>query len=69
MRVKSGAIEIIFKSHKPFQSYLLTSQADSAKKACLLVIQNEIQALCFNYILHIAYMSFKSGEGGKFGNC
>ena len=72
MMVKSGAIEIIFKSHKPFQSYLLTGQADSAKKgswdlkiismayiftaifiwklvsvemACLLCIQNEIQAV------------------------
>ena len=45
MMVKSGAIEIIFKSHEPFQSYLLTGQADSAKKACLLGIQNEIQAL------------------------
>ena len=33
MMVKSGAIEIIFKSHEPFQSYLLTSQANSAKKA------------------------------------
>ena len=43
--VKSGAIEIIFKSHEPFQSYLPTGQADSAKKACLLSIQNEIQAL------------------------
>ena len=31
--VKSGAIEIIFKSHEPFQSYLLTGQANSAKKA------------------------------------
>ena len=27
MMVKSGAIEIIFKSHEPFQSYLLTGQA------------------------------------------
>ena len=26
MMVKSGAIEIIFKSHEPFQSYLLTGQ-------------------------------------------
>ena len=33
MMVKIYAIEIIFKSHEPFQSYLLTSQADSAKKA------------------------------------
>ena len=33
MMVKSGAIEIIFKSHEPFQSYLLTGQADSAKEA------------------------------------
>ena len=33
MMVKTYAIEIIFKSHKPFQSYLLTGQADSAKKA------------------------------------
>ena len=33
MMVKSGAIEIIFKSHEPFQSYLLTGKADSAKKA------------------------------------
>ena len=33
MLVKSGAIEIIFKSHESFQSYLLTGQADSAKKA------------------------------------
>ena len=33
MMVKSGAIEIIFKSHEPFQSYLLTGQADSFKKA------------------------------------
>ena len=27
MMVKSGAIEIIFESHEPFQSYLLTGQA------------------------------------------
>ena len=27
MMVKSGAIEIIFKSYEPFQSYLLTDQA------------------------------------------
>ena len=27
MMVKSGAIEIIFKSHEPFQSYLLTGLA------------------------------------------
>ena len=31
--VKSGAIKIFFKSYGPFQSYLLTGQADSAKKA------------------------------------
>ena len=30
MMVKSGAIEIIFKSHKLFQSYLLTGQAQPA---------------------------------------
>ena len=33
MMVKIYAIEIIFKSHEPFQSYLLTGQANSAKKA------------------------------------
>ena len=33
MMMKIYAIEIIFKSHKPFQSYLLTGQANSAKKA------------------------------------
>ena len=33
MMVKSGAIKIIFKSHDPFQSYLLTGQSNSAKKA------------------------------------
>ena len=33
MMVKRGAIEIIFKSYEPFQGYLLTDQADSAKKA------------------------------------
>ena len=33
MMVKIYAIEIIFRSHEPFQSYLLTRQADSAKKA------------------------------------
>ena len=33
MMLKSGAIEIIFKSHEPIQSYLLNGQADSAKKA------------------------------------
>ena len=27
MMMKSGAIEIIFKSHEPLQSYLLTGQA------------------------------------------
>ena len=27
MMVKSGAIEIIFKSHKPYQSYQLTDPA------------------------------------------
>ena len=31
--VKIYAIEIIFRSHEPFQSYLLTGQANSAKKA------------------------------------
>ena len=35
MIVKIYAIEIIFKSHEPFQSYLLTGQANSAKKAGL----------------------------------
>ena len=33
MMMKIYAIEIIFKSHESFQSYLLTGQADSAKKA------------------------------------
>ena len=33
MMVKSGAIEIIFKSHESFQSHLLTGQVNSAKKA------------------------------------
>ena len=33
MMVKRGTIEIIFKSHELFQSYLLTDQANSAKKA------------------------------------
>ena len=33
MMMKIYAIEIIFRSHEPFQSYLLTGQADSAKKA------------------------------------
>ena len=32
MMVKSGAIEIIFKSHELFQSYVVTGQADSAIK-------------------------------------
>ena len=32
MIVKSDAIEIIFKSHEPFQSYLLTGLDNSAKK-------------------------------------
>jgi hypothetical protein len=33
MMEKNGAIEIIFKIRKPFQSYLLTGLANSAKKA------------------------------------
>ena len=33
MMMKIYAIEIIFKSHEPFQSYQITGQADSAKKA------------------------------------
>ena len=33
MMVKIGAIKLIFKSHESFQSYLLTGQADSGKKA------------------------------------
>ena len=33
MMVKSGAIAIIFKSNEPFQSYLLTGQAETDKKA------------------------------------
>ena len=33
MMMKIYAIEIIFKSHKPFQTYLLTGQADLSKKA------------------------------------
>jgi hypothetical protein len=33
MMVKIYAIEIIFKSHKPFQSYKLTGPANSASKA------------------------------------
>ena len=59
--VKSDSIEIIFKSHEPFQSYLLNGQADSAKKlvsvdmACLLGIQNKIQALCIT----LEYSSLK----------
>ena len=31
--VKTYAIEIIFKSHEPFQSYTLTGPANSASKA------------------------------------
>ena len=78
MMVKSGAIEIIFKSHEPFQSYLLTGQADSAKKAplftiifvsklvsvemaCLLSIQNEIQALWFKKYLKLNVKNLGSG--------
>ena len=33
MKVKIYAIEIIFKSHKPFQSYQLTVPANSDRKA------------------------------------
>ena len=33
MMVKIYAIEIIFKSHEPFQSYQLTAPANSARKA------------------------------------
>ena len=33
MMVKTYAIEIIFKSHEPFQSYQLTGLANSARKA------------------------------------
>jgi len=33
MMVKIYAIEIIFKSYEPFQSYELTGQATSARKA------------------------------------
>ena len=33
MMVKIYAIEITFKSHEPFQSYLLTAPANSARKA------------------------------------
>jgi hypothetical protein len=33
MMVKSGAIEIIFKSHKPFQSYLLKAVQDKNSSA------------------------------------
>ena len=33
MMVEIYAIEIIFKSHEPFQSYQLTAPANSAKKA------------------------------------
>ena len=32
MMAKIGAIDIIFKSHDPLQSYLLTGLANSAKK-------------------------------------
>ena len=55
MTVKIYAIKIFLKSQEPFQSYLLTGQADSAiifisklvsvEMACLLGIQNEIQAV------------------------
>ena len=33
MMMKIYAIEIIFKSHKPFQSYQLAGPANSARKA------------------------------------
>ena len=33
MMMEIYAIEIIFKSHEPFQSYQLTSPANSARKA------------------------------------
>ena len=56
MTVKIYAIKIFLKSQEPFQSYLLTGQDDSAiifisklvsvEMACLLGIQNEIQAVC-----------------------
>ena len=56
MMMKIYAIEITFKSHEPFQSYLI-GQADSAfifiaklvsvEMACLLGIQNEIQAVLY----------------------
>ena len=34
MTMKIYAIEIIFKSHEPFESYQLTALANSATKAC-----------------------------------
>ena len=48
MIVKIYAIEIIFKSQEPFQSYTIISISKlvSVEMACLLGIQNEIQAVC-----------------------
>ena len=49
--VKSGAIEKISKSHEPFQSYLLTGLANSAKKAHLFKTKNRVQIKGANQFL------------------
>ena len=51
MMVKCGAIEIIFKPHEAFQSYLLTGQADSAKKA---------RGIFFSLIILIHFLQYET---------
>jgi hypothetical protein len=53
--MKIYAIEIIFKSHEPFQSYLLTGQADSAKKALKGVkgFENNFNGIYFHHNFYL----------------
>ena len=51
MMVKRGAIEIIFKSHEPFQSYLLSGQANSAN---FWQLAGNIERACFKTGVNIS---------------
>ena len=76
------AIEIILQSHEPFQSYLI-GQADSAfifiaklvsvEMACLLGIQNEIQAVWDVYSwersLFVSVIAGKQTKIGTYIHC
>ena len=58
--VKIYAIEIIFKSHEPFQSYQLTGPANSARKGSW-----DLKLILMAYIFTIIFMSKLVSNLGK----